>query len=413
MGIFVFLMVLVILGGLLLQMRRRAERAIRRLSSRARGLPRGSDVPIGDRQGALGFPPPDQIAPRRPLPGSRLRPQSPSQREKLAALGLPILETTNDVLGFLRLDLRAFLALANPSDCIRPARTNYYEWSVSKKRGGVRIICAPKPRLKAIQQRIKAEILDRVPLHDAAHGFVRRRNIVSNATPHVGQPIVINLDLRDFFGHITYQRVYAVFRRLGYSREVTRCLSWLCTHRPNLCPVIFPDLPNSDLRRPARHAVQGAPTSPALANLVADQIDRRCTGLAKKFNCTYTRYADDLTFSGGEPFKRGLSRFIPLIRRIIPDELFQLHLPKQRFMRSSERQEVTGVIVNSRPNLARDRFDRLKAILHNAAKAGSLESQNRSGIANFRAYLLGQISHVRLLNPQRGARLLQVINAIP
>ena len=412
MSIGVLLFVLAILGSLFLQMRRKAEKAARRLRRRALGLPRGPDIACGERAGSVGFPESARIDLLRSLPGARVLPQSPSQRQKLAAHGLPILETTNDVLKFLQLDLRAFLALANPSDRIRPNRTNYFEWSVPKKRGGVRIICAPKPRLKAVQKRIKTEILDHVPLHDAAHGFVRGRNIVSNAAPHVCQPIVINLDLRDFFGHVTFKRVFSVFRRLGYSREATRCLSLLCTHRPNLCPVVFPDLPASDLRRPTRHAVQGAPTSPALANLVADHLDRRCAGLAKKFNCTYTRYADDLTFSGGEPFKRGLIRFTPLIRKIIPAERFQLHLRKQRFMRSGQRQEVTGVIVNSTTNVARDRFDRLKATLHNAAKAGSLESQNRGGIPNFRAYLLGQIGHIRLLNPQRGARLIRIINAL-
>lgn len=391
-------------------LRRRGTQRTRRGHSpggRASGLP-------CDRRfdGDAGYPPVPDVPRIRPLPGSRQIRQAAGVPARLREFGLPLLNTTDDVLRWLGLDLRPFLALANPADRIRPGRTNYTEWTVPKKRSGVRIICSPKPRLKAIQQRIKAEILDRAPPHEAAHGFLRGRNIVTNARPHVGRRLVVNYDLYDFFGYVRYPRVIGVFRRLGYSLEVSRCLALLCTHRPNLCPVFSPPAGPPVVLRPSRHAVQGSPTSPALANLALRRLDGRLAGLARRFDAAYTRYADDLTFSGEEAFKRGMARFLPLVRRIVRAEGFQLNIHKTRFMRSGQSQQVTGVVVNEKPNVRRHEYDCLKAILHNAKKAGALESQNRRRRPDFRAYLLGRAAHVRLLNPVRGQRLIDAIGAL-
>ncbi len=372
------------------------------------GHPPGSWLKCARQAGGeAGFPAEGPIR-RRPLPGSKRVRQAAGDAARLASRGIPVLNDTREVLHWLGLDLKALVALADPTDRIRPNRTNYIEWSVPKKRHGVRIICAPKPRLKAVQRRIKDEILDRAALHPAAHGFVRQRSIITNAGEHVGKPLVVNLDLRDFFEHIRYPRVVGVFCRLGYSLEVSRWLALLCTHRTSLCPATPTGVTHVYVRRACRHAVQGAPTSPALANLVVQRLDRRLEGLARRFEATYTRYADDLTFSGGEPFKRGMKRFLALIKEIIRDEGFRLHLRKMRFMRPGQRQQVTGVVVNEKLNIRREEYDRLKAILHNAGKAG-LAAQNRDKRLDFRAYLLGRIAHVGQLNPARGERLLRML----
>ncbi|MCP4250243.1 MAG: RNA-directed DNA polymerase [bacterium] len=201
---------------------------------------------------------------------------------------------------------------------------------------------------------------------------------------------------------------------MGYSKEVSRGLALLCTHRPMLSPVYWiGGLAPTALWRAGRHAVAGAPTSPALANLCVYRLDNRLTGLAKKFEAVYTRYADDLTFSGPAAFKRGMKRFLPLVLRIIRDEGFRQNRRKLRFMRPGHRQEVTGLVVNQKVNTRRADYDRIKAIIHNARKAGSLESQNRAGHPAFRAHLLGRIASVRHVNPERGQRLLAALDDVP
>lgn len=376
------------------------------------GFVPGTWTPCGEQVGEAGFPQVPDVERIKPLPGSKQYRQAASDGTRLRNLGLPVLNTTNDLLRWLDLDLRPFLALANPADRLRPRKANYIEWTVPKKRHGIRVICSPKPRLKAVQHRIQTEILDRVEPHEAAHGFVRGRNIVTNAGPHVGQALVVNLDLRDFFDYVRYPRVIGVFRWLGYSLEVSRCLALLCTHRPNLSVLFDARSVRLYVRRAFRHAVQGAPTSPALANLAVYRLDRRLAGLAWRFEATYTRYADDLTFSGGEPFKRGMIRFLPLVQQIIKEEGFKLNARKMRFMRPGQCQQVTGVVVNRKVNARRRDYDLLKAIIHNAERAGFLESQNRDARPNFRANLLGRAAHIRQLNPSRGQRLIEQISSL-
>ncbi|MBN2563349.1 MAG: RNA-directed DNA polymerase [Phycisphaerae bacterium] len=364
------------------------------------------------REGAdAGFPRAKDAERLKPLPGFKKHRQAPADRGRLVASGLPVLESTDDVLAWLGLDLRSFLALADPGDRIRPGKTNYVEWTVPKKRHGVRIICSPKPRLKAVQHRIKDEILDHIVPHEAAHGFVIGRSIVTNAEQHVGRALIVNLDLRNFFDYVRYHRVIGVFRWLGYSLQASRSLALLCTHRPNLS-ALHEDPPEAYVRHVFRHAVQGAPTSPALANLTVYRLDRRVAGLARTFDARYTRYADDLTFSGDEPFKRGMIRFLSLAKQIIAEEGFRLNMRKMRFMRPSQRQQVTGVIVNKKVNVRREDYDQLKAIVHNARKIGSLESQNRENHPDFRAHLLGRAAHIRQLNAARGQSLIDRIHAI-
>jgi hypothetical protein len=132
----------------------------------------------------------------------------------------------------------------------------------------------------------------------------------------------------------------------------------------------------------------------------------RLSGLAHSFGAQYTRYADDLTFSGPEPFIGSLRVFIPLVRQIISAERFRCRKDKQKVLRDNQRQIVTGVVVNERTNIARKQYDELKAILHNCRRHGG-ESQNRAGHENFAAHLRGRIAHVAHLNAERGEKLLR------
>ena len=278
-----------------------------------------------------------------------------------------------------------------------------YRW-ILKRVGGKRLIEAPKPKLKRVQRRIHEDILNRIAPHPAAHGFVTGRSILTNASPHVGQRIVVKLDLENFYPSVSLNRVVAIFRSLGYSREAAIWLGRLTTAMLPASLARDSKL-NSELHPYlGRRLPQGAPTSPALANLSAFPLDLRLSGLARSFGVQYTRYADDLTFSGGERFLKSLAVFLPLVGQIVRSERFSLNFRKRKIIRNNQRQTVTGVVVNTRTNIARRDYDRLKAILTNCIRRGP-STQNHARHENFAAHLLGRIAHVTQLNPARGNRL--------
>jgi hypothetical protein len=285
-----------------------------------------------------------------------------------------------------------------------------------RRRGRFRLIESPKPKLKNLQRRILHDVLDQIPPHPAAHGFRRGRSICSYAAPHAGQRIVLRFDLRDFFSAIRASRIHAFFRTAGYPREVARLLTGLCTSRvPADVWEHRPDARDSDAKLGEqlriRHLPQGAPTSPALANLCARRLDARLHGLAQSVQAVYTRYADDLAFSGGKALERGARRFQVAVAVIAAEEGFDLHFQKSRFMRRAVCQQLAGIVVNERPNIRRTLYDELKAILTNCIRHGH-SSQNRAGHADFRSHLLGRIGHVRMIHPQRGDRLRDLFDRI-
>ena len=196
----------------------------------------------------------------------------------------------------------------------------------------------------------------------------------------------------------------AIFRAAGYPPAVAKSLAGLCTTRT-------PEDVAITSRWRTRHLPQGAPTSPALANLAAYRLDVRLSALAQKLGARYTRYADDLAFSGDARLERASRRVETLVAVIAAEEGFEVNFHKSRFMRQAVAQRIAGVIVNDRPNVPRAVFDELKAILHNCVQHGPA-SQNRGQHPDFRRHLIGRIAHVRMLNPARGAKLLAVFEDI-
>lgn len=326
----------------------------------------------------------------------------------LEHFGLPSLTTPEDLARFFDLKLGKLAWLTHRfDDGGRPQQQSgahyHYHW-LKKKTGGHRLIEAPKRTLHAVQSKILREILDRVPAHRSAHGFVRGRSIRTNAEPHVRQRVVLKFDLVNFYTSVKYSRVVAIFRSLGYSREVAL---WLARLTSSAIPygMTFPSGDAAAVRTYyPRHLPQGAPTSPALANLSAFALDVRLAGLAQAYKVQYTRYADDLTFSGPCTFIPALKEFIPLTEQIIRSERFTVHWRKRKVLRNNKRQSVAGVVVNAKPNISREEYDRLKATLHNCVKQGP-STQNRTAHPEFAAHLLGRIAHVTHLNASRGARL--------
>lgn len=279
-------------------------------------------------------------------------------------------------------DLRAWL---DP----RPAWARGYEYrsfTRPKRRGGVRTIDAPNDKLKALQRRILQRLLNPLKLHSAATGFVRGRSIVDNAQPHVGRAVVINLDLEDFFPSIKADRVEAFWRAVGWDAEAARLLTAICT--------LDGALP------------QGAPTSPALSNLVCRRLDERLSALAARFEGEYTRYADDITlsfpaFGRNRRLRRHSGRPTPGWRppeaqvtpravltwtsQIIAAEGFRIQLKKKvRVQRPHQRQTATGLVVNAKVNLPRAVRRRLRAMQHHE-RLGRLDEAGRRRLRGWEA----------------------------
>jgi len=290
-----------------------------------------------------------------------------SDAEKLARAGLPqfsseaeLARAMGNSLGELR-----FLAFFRRAATV----THYRRFLVAKKTGGHRLISAPMPRLKRAQEWLLENILEKVAVHEAAHGFRRGRSIVSGAQPHVGADVVVNLDLEDFFPTVTYRRIKGVFRKLGYAESLATVFA-LLTSEPEVDTVEL-DGTEYHVARPPRFLPQGAPTSPALTNMICRGLDARLAGLASSLGYTYTRYADDLTFSGsGEEACANVGRLLRRTRFIVGEEGFRVHPEKTRILRSGNRQEVTGLTVNDRLGVSRKVLRRFRATLFQIERDG-------------------------------------------
>ena len=281
---------------------------------------------------------------------------------------------------------------------------------VPTRSGGVRLLEAPRPRLRTLQRQVLDDLLGPVPVHPAAHGFVTGRSVLTGALPHVGAEVVITLDLESFFASIGAERVYGVLRSIGYPEPVSHLLTGLCTQATPFR--VLADMPRTAahfapfrLRRrlATAHLPQGSPTSPQLANLCAFSLDRRLSAYAAAIGATYTRYADDLTFSGSgiAVRQRGV---VAAVSRIAVEEGFAVNRAKTRVQGRDGRQQVTGVVVNTATRIPREEYDLLRAILHNCVTHGP-DGQNRLQHRNFRAHLLGRIAWVAFLDAERGRRL--------
>ena len=313
---------------------------------------------------------------------------------------LPLLPKTKDVLALLGIPDEA------APHALRRAGTGsgspYVEFEIEKATGGKRAIAAPRAPLRKVQRKILREILDKLPLHDAAHGFVKgRARTVTNAKPHEGAALVVKLDLVDFFPTVHFRARARRVRSARLQRD-RRAPARIALHVP------------ADARRRLRRVrpgalPQGAPTSPAIANLTCRRPDARLAALAKKSGATYTRYADDLTFSfKAEP--KTLGRFLWWVDEICQQEGFSENARKRRVLRKKSQQRVTGIVVNSGLFIPRKDRHRFRAILANAKKNG-VDAEAR-GNKDFRAYLQGFAAYVKMVQPVLGARWAAEVKAL-
>ncbi len=350
----------------------------------------------------------------------------PEPTMRSSAFAVPAIATVGDLARWLDVPITTLEWLADSRGLERIARDErlrHYRYTWVKKRsgGGARLLEAPKARTKAVQRKILDEILAQIPAHDAAHGFRRHRSIASHAALHERRAVVLKLDLGDFFLSIRAPRVAAVFRAAGYPEEVAWVLTCLTT---NIAPADgalelkkelgehatrsdLADVHRASMLARTRHLPQGAPTSPALANLCAYHLDVRLCALAFSYDATYSRYADDLTFSGSD----GIEDLAAIAAGIAVDEGFGVNHRKTRIMKRAGRQLVTGLVVNHRARTSRAEYDQLKATLTNCQRHGAA-AQNRDGHADFRAHLAGRIAHVARFDDARGRRLRAMFESI-
>ena len=350
----------------------------------------------------------------------------PQQMQPVAAARMwdvPVIESSGALADWLLLnpgeldwfaDLRG-LGYKKPTPRLR----HYHYRVLSKGYGSIRLIEAPKLRLKKLQRQILSWILDKIPPHPAAHGFLKGHSIKTFVAPHVGQRVVLRMDLRDFFPSIGAARIQTFFRTVGYPESVADLLGGICTNATprdvwkqagfEVDPLL---LRNARALYSRPHLPQGAPTSPALANLCAYRVDCRLTGLAKSVGAEYTRYADDLVFSGSVAFEKTVDRLSPHVAAILSEEGFSVHHRKTRIMRQGVPQRLAGLVTNRHTNVMRADFDRLKATLTNCTRLGP-ESQNRDAHPSFQLHLDGRVRFVEMINPARGRRLRTIFERIP
>jgi retron-type reverse transcriptase len=241
-----------------------------------------------------------------------------------------------------------------------------------------RIISVPAPILKFIQRRILERVLEQIEIHPASHGFIKGRSIFSAAEKHVGKRVVVSMDIRDFFGSISFRRVTGMFKAYGISKKQALLLAGLCC---------------LDKKLP-----QGAPTSPAISNIVCKRLDSRLSGLCKRNGFTYARYADDMIFSGDSK----ILKFLKIFREIINKEGFTVAEEKTVVRRSGSRQRILGLNVNTKVSVPRRARRLVRAMVHR-------QSQLKEPDDNMIPFLLGHAAFMSKAHPEQAAKFKNIL----
>lgn len=326
--------------------------------------------------------------------------------ERLAENNLPVFtnfaelaKALNVTVGKLR-----FLAYARSVS----EKTHYINFQLPKKTGGFRSISAPMPDLKQAQTWILDNILNRVAVHEAAHGFLPGKNIVSNAERHVRSKIIVNFDLENFFPTITYNRVKGIFRSFGYSEALATVFALICT-APETEEVEI-DGKTYFVAVGERALPQGSPASPAISNIAARRLDKSLSKIAADRNFRYTRYADDLTFSAGDK-DADVVKLMAQVRYVVEKQGFKVNESKTRVLRPGRKQEVTGIVVNEKISVDRETLRKFRAVLHQAETKG-LENLRWGNSQDLIAALKGYANFVLMVDKEKGHLFQQQVRRI-
>jgi RNA-directed DNA polymerase len=288
----------------------------------------------------------------------------------------------------------ALLLGVNPSNLAKLftiTETYYKNARIPKRKPGkYRDIVVPFTGLKEVQRWILNEILYKVTVSEYAKGFKPSSSIVDNAKPHVGKKCVINIDMKDFFPTIKFEKVFSIFSYYGYTNEISYILTKLCVY-------------NNELP-------QGAPTSPFISNILCKKLDKRFHELCKSLNADYTRYADDITISG----ESYLVEYIEAFKNIIESEGFLFHDNKLKVRYLNQRQMVTGIIVNKKLSVPRETKKYLRQQIYYCKKFGVFDHMKKEGIerSNYKDYLYGLAYFIQMVEEKAGKSFVEDLNKI-
>lgn len=263
---------------------------------------------------------------------------------------------------------------------------HYNRSKIPKKNGNTRLLNIPSMSLKKIQKWLLVNIFEKIPVSEYATGFCKNKSIIDNAKPHLNKQCIINLDIKDFFPSITYEDIFRIVYYLGYSYELTCYISKLCTYKKRL--------------------PQGSPASPYISNIRCIKLDNRISKLAKTFNASYTRYADDITISGG----KNIVKLLDTIKNIIKDEGFKVNEQKTRIRYSHQRQEVTGIIVNGKiPKLPKEFKAEVRKEIYYCKKYGPYNHQLKIGDTHsfYKEHLYGKILFIYMVEEKLGKKMMK------
>ena len=280
-----------------------------------------------------------------------------SSTMRLKMLGLPVINSIDDFSKLTHLSKRSVFRFSTYSDYF------YREYELPKKGGGIRLISQPNRSMKAAQAWILKNILDRLHVSPVCKGFEKKQNILDNARPHQGANVILNLDLENFFPSVKAEQVCSIFKAVGYDPVIAGIFTSMCSYKGKL--------------------PQGAPTSPKLSNLTCLRLDNRLQGYVGKKGIVYTRYADDLSFSS---FSQGrVLSVLPMIKKIIREEGFEINGSKTRIWGPSRSKKVTGLVIcETKAGIGRKRLRQIRAKIHKLclpinAKAHRIEIEHIKG----------------------------------
>lgn len=317
--------------------------------------------------------------------------------QKLKENQMPVIETDKELAAFLQIDYKTLRYLVYHRDVV--TFDNYYRFDIPKKSGGTRHIAAPKTQLKTAQRQILEQILQKVEVSDLSHGFIKSRSVLTSAKTHNTSPdLLINIDLENFFPTITFERVRGVYQSFGYSGYIASLLAMICTYCERMPLEIKGQI--KYIKTSDRILPQGSPASPMITNIICKTLDKRINGLCQKLGITYTRYADDMSFSyTGNTDNFDIGDFLNSVNKIIEAEGFHMKKEKTHILRKNNRQYITGIVINNEEiGVPKKWVKILKASIHNAQKlkaaGGSVSNKTIQEIS-------GKIAWLKSVNAKR------------
>lgn len=329
--------------------------------------------------------------------------------DNLSSKDLPVIFSLMHFAKLLNID---FIELQS---IIRNRNNHYSYYLIKKRKGGYRRIIAPHSNIKRIQNWIKNNILDRIEVHPLATGFVKGKSILNNANFHKDKSVILNVDLENFFETITEKRVYGIFKSLGYCKNLSVEFAKICTakisnFRFDGLNEIEQDYFKDMLNLKEAVLVQGAPTSPSLSNLICRRLDSRLSNLAIKLGVNYSRYADDMTFSGEQDKLPN----IKLLNEIIKDEDFKINWKKVGKYKKGQKQLVTGLLIDKKIRVPKKFKKEIYRHLHFCEKYGAHSHFQRvSPNKGYRKeWLLGKIMYINSIEPEEAKKMFKIAKRI-